>query len=708
MQYGSRNIERNREDIVDAWFTNEDYINNGRIDDDEESLEEIPRKRVRIRVPVVRSRTARQHKFTVVRRRPLTSRTKDLAYVAFTTHTPRRIVVTRVRTLGSGNSIYPTDMPDYGNYQPTGFGRHKVTITRRRKLQATSTSSTSIKNKVRVTRKKLVAVRPILPTPTLTIITTGFFTAPSSEYDEYSDEEDEEEYESEVVKEKDHSVITPSLEETPNLIDNKPDEEANLVPLDVSSAVIEEDTSNIPVIITDNFFFPPSDDEVDEEYEDDYHDTTTTTENADKITILMKDEQHPTISPKDEDNIVFNKSDVEMQTENDNITATPISQITSAKSSEEQTIKTLEESDNASINITESVALEDVNNTEISMKTVVLNENVPTTELTRIEEDSDDKFAVKEHTTIATPEEQTTFMEDITTLNVLDESTSLPGKENITTEEHITETMTLDVESKGQESIEAPEDSTDFPTERNVIPETISENPEETLTVQPIQPDIIIDSNSTQISLIGTVLPSDTIAIAPSFESVIPLDTMKSPIHDTSSSNYLDDSYIPSVIPLNANYTRETKSPSVTATSVLETIATKVTSEITSPTPEEIEAGLADDLYLSLSRLDFPEILPSKSATIDLETKSTDLALEPSTSVYYTETVVTSTRLRTYTYVVTQLNGLETKVTSSTTVRPRVTTLTLTVPVTVTVTPTVESSTGFVSSVYNPVPVVGE
>lgn len=624
----------------------------------------------------------------------MTPRIKDLAYVTSTTHTPRRIVVTRVRTLGSSNSIYPTDIPEYGNYQPTGFGRHKVTITRRRKLQATSTSLTS-KNKVRVTRKKLVAVRPILPT--LAIITTGFFTAPSSEYDEYSDEEDEEECAIEVVKEKYHSIITPSLEETPNLIDNKPDEEASLVSLDVSSAVIEEDTSNMPVIITDNFFFPPSDDEGNEEYEDDYHDMSTTTENADKITILMKDEQHPTISPKDEDNIVLNKNDVEMQTENDNITATttPISQIISAKSSEEQTIKTPQ--DSASINITESVALEDVNNTEISMKTVILNEDVPTSELIRIEENSDDKFAL---------EEQTTFMEDITTLNVLDESTSLPDKENITTEEHvtaITEAMTLDVESKGQESIEAPEDS----TERSVIPETISENPEEILTVQPIQPDIIIDSKSTQISLIGTVIPSDTVAIAPSFESVIPLDTTKSPIRD--SSNYFDDSYIPSVIPLNANYIRETKSPSVTATSVLETVpATKVTSEIASPTPEEIEAVLTDDLYLSLSRLDFPEILPSKSATIDLETKFTpDLALEPSTSVYYTETVVTSTRLRTYTYVVTQLNGLETKVTSSTTVRPRVTTLTLTVPVTVTVTPTVESSTGFVSSVYNP-PVTGE
>lgn len=678
MQYGSRNIER-QEDIFDTWSKNEDYINNGRLEDDDESLGEAPPKRVRIRVPVVRSRTARQHKFTVVRRRPLTSRTKDLAYVTSTTHAPRRIVVTRVRTFGSGNSIYPTDAPvDYGSYQPTGFGRHKVTVTRRRKLQPTPTST---KNKVRVTRKKLVAVRPILPTSTLAVITTGFFTAPSSEYDEYLSEEDEER-ESEV-RGKEHSVVTPSLEEMPNLIDNKPDEEVSLGSLDASSAVSEG--SNKLVIITDNFFLPPSNDEEDEEYEDD---VTTTTENANQITVSMEDEQS-TISPKDEDNIVPNKSDVEMRIENDNITVTtPISQITSAKPSEEQPIKTPQEFDNASINTTESVALEDIDKTKISTK-IILNEDVSTTELTHREEDEDDKFSTKEQTTFRT------YLEDITTLEMSDESTSSPEKENITKEN--VSSVTEIIKSKEQESIETPENS----TERGVLPETINENSEEVLTVRPIQPDIKIDSNSTQISLIGTDLPSDTIVIAPSFESVIPLKTTKS--HDTDTSNYLD-SYIPSVIPLGANYTRQTKPSSVT---VPETVpATKVTSEIASPTPEEIEAGLADDLYLSLSRLDFPEILPSKSNTIDLETS--DVALEPSTSVYYTETVVTSTRLRTYTYVVTQLNGLETKVTSSTTVRPRVTTLTLTVPVTVTVTPTVESSAGFVSSVYNPVPVVGE
>lgn len=48
-----------------------------------------------------------------------------------------------------------------------------------------------------------------------------------------------------------------------------------------------------------------------------------------------------------------------------------------------------------------------------------------------------------------------------------------------------------------------------------------------------------------------------------------------------------------------------------------------------------------------------------------------------------TENIITSTRLRTYTYVVTKINEQETEVTSSTTVRPHVKFFTLTVPVTV-------------------------
>ncbi|KMQ93229.1 63 kda sperm flagellar membrane protein, partial [Lasius niger] len=661
VQYGNTKVEREREGTVNVWSANEDDVNL-RLDDEYESLQDVPKKRVRIRVPVMRSRSARQHKFTVVRRRPLTSHTKDLTS---TEHSPRRIVVTRVRTLGSDKSIYPTDTLDSVNHESI-VGKHKVTITRRRKLQSTSLLSIPIKDKVRVTRKKLVAVRPILPTPTAAIITTGFFTAPPSEYDEeYSDEEDEEEHT--TVKKVDDIVVTPSLEETPNLIDNKPNEETTS--LKVSSS--EENTSDTPVIITDNFFFPPSDDEKDEEYEDDYFDITTTTENVDNIGILIKDEQDSTtkvISAKDENNIESNKSDVETRTKHDNIT--------------ELTDTSLENG-----NITTKVS-----------KTVVLHEDAPATEFIPIEKDNDDKSATKEYTTTANPEELTTIIDDITELNAPEstESTSLSDQEDTTripntTEAHTSSVTETTTKGENQESLED--------TERGMMPETISEIPEELLTVRPIQPDVKIDSNSNQISPVETVLSSNA-TLASSFDSVIPLATTKLP------SNYPSNSYIPSVIPLGANYARETKS-SVRGTSVPDTIpATKVTTKIASPTPEEIEAGLADDLYLSLSRLDFPEILPSRPATNGLETKSTpDLTLEPSTSVYYTETVVTSTRLRTYTYVVTQQNGLETKVTSSTTVRPRVTTLTLTVPVTVTVTPTVESSAGFVSSVYNPVPV---
>ncbi|XP_067209575.1 uncharacterized protein [Linepithema humile] len=624
VRYGDQNFDE-REGAVDAWSADEDGINARSLED--RPLEESPRRRVKIRVPVVRSRNARQHKLTVVRRRPLTSRVQDIAD-ATDAQAPRRIVVTRVRTLGK--SAYPTDTADPEDY-PSAVEKHKVTITRRRKLQSVPTSSSSIQNKVRVTRKKLVAVRPIQPTSTFAIITTGFFTASPPEYnDEHSDEEDEREREDGTVKDKDYSVVTPGLEETPNVIDNKPDDEASLSLLDGSSTVSQESASITPVIITDNFFFPASDDEGDEEY--DYLDTTTTTESVDKITVLTKDEEHSTsISPKDENNIVPNKSIV--KTENDDTATTSIDQSYTTESID--------------------VTLEDDNiSTKIPDKTDVFDKDATTTEFAPTEKDVDDKSTTKERTTIVDFEEQTTF-----------ESTNLP-----------------------EESTTQPDDS----TERGAIPETISESPEEVLTVQPIRPYVKIDSDAT---------------IAPSFGSVIPLQTAKSSTRDTT--NYLDDSYIPSVIPLGANYNRATKAPIETSASETSP-ATKVTTKIASPTPEEIEAGLADDLYLSLSRLDFPEILPSKPATLDLETKFTpDRALEPSTSVYYTETVVTSTRLRTYTYVVTQQNGLETKVTSSTTVRPRVTTLTLTVPVTVTVTPTVESSANVVSSVYNPVPVAG-
>jgi len=709
VQYGNTNIEGEREDI-DVW-SNEDGIDirKTNMENNERSIEEILRKRVRIRVPITRSKNTKQHKLTVVRRRPVTPYTKDLAYASTAQNMPRRIVVTRVRT--RDKSIYPIDIPDLRDHQSSV--RHKVTITRRRKLQSRLISPTSSQHKIRVTRKKLVAVRPISSTPTFAIITTGFFSAPSSEYDEeYSDEQEEED---EVINEEDLATTTPSLEETPNLIDNKPSEEASLSSEDDFTTLSEESISNTPVIITDNFFFPASDDKNDEEYEHDYLDAITTTENIDNIAISMEDEQYPLISSKDNRS---NKSDIETWTEKGNITIgrKPIDQITSEKLPEEQIVKTNQESNVISTNITKSLdAVPEDNNTttEVPAEMNTLNDDLTTIVSVPVEEDNDDKSTTEEYTTMASFDEQTTtFKDDIATFSMPDEpigSMRLDDEENTTARDtteayiSITEMTELDITDKDQKLIKTIENS----TESSTMTQAINKSSEEILTVQPIQSNVKINSISTLISIIEMVLPSDS-TITPRYENVVPLETMKLSIPDTDMTDHFD-SYIPSVIPLNANYTRETKS-SISETPLFETIpAIKVTTNIASPTPEEIEAGLADDLYLSLSRLDFPEILPSKPATIDLMTESmSNLAPEPSTSVYYTETVVTSTRLRTYTYVVTQLNGLETKVTSSTTVRPRVTTLTLTVPITVTVTPTMESSANVISSVYNPVPVVGE
>ncbi|XP_014468363.1 PREDICTED: LOW QUALITY PROTEIN: mucin-12 [Dinoponera quadriceps] len=677
VRYGSTYVESERDGGVDgAWTSaNEDDASVGRLDAEDDELltpGKEPRKRVRIRVPVVRGRSARQHKLTVVRRRPLASRSGESA-----SNAPRRVVVTRVRSLSK--SAYPFDRPG----QPAG--RHKVTITRRRKLQPTPVSSAS-KSKVRVTRKKLVAVRPIEPTPTFAIITTGFFTVASSEYEEeYSDEEEtSEEEDKERVEYKDHTVSTPGLEEIPNLIDNKPND--GPASLEASFAVSEESTSDEPVIITDNFFFPPSDDEEDddEEYEDeDFVDTTTTSENADEVAVVSgEDEQHATTEasfPNVEDNIVSGKSDVEDARMEDvgDVTTTPMSEIESQLPTEEPAAEMSEESDDALTNTVVSIDTASEEETTTEMRTDVSDDEAPTTTLIPIEETTEEQ----------TTEESTTLADEPVTSSVADESTTDPPDEENTTIPDttespifsVTEATTPEAEEQGRESTEVP-----------------GESPEEIPTVRPIRPNVKLDSSSTQIP--ETVLLSND-TIAPSFDSVIPLETAKpaSREPDTSAYRHDDDSSVPSVIPLGAG--RDAKPES--------TPATKVTSKIASPTPEEIEAGLADDLYLSLSRLDFPEILPSKPATVVSATERTP-DLEPSTSVYYTETVVTSTRLRTYTYVVTQLNGLETKVTSSTTVRPRVTTLTLTVPVTVTVTPTVESSASFVSSVYNPVPVAGE
>lgn len=793
---------------------------------DEDYLEETPRKRVRIRVPVVR-KNGRQHKLTVVRRRPITSKVEESS-LTMTSHTPRRIVVTRVRTLGLANSIYSDLETD--SFKPE-IGKHKVTITRRRKIGSTTVTPTSTEKRARITRRKLIAVRPVQPTPSFAIITTGFFTAPSSEYDEeYSEEENDEEMES---KEDVTSTVTPELKEPPNVIDSKPDEiEIESKTEEIEPKVVEESVMGSPVIITDNFFFPPSDDEDENEYEEEYMDTTTEE--------VKTNEEIPTTteSTKDEDENVSNREDTFATT-----SATPDlseKKETALEKSEETSHNVADhETSTISVDSKEEEKSEEVstivksrNDEEVIITTQksfeeTLEENVPTTTYPEVKED-DEKEDEKEHattvetiettvpveettitalnskektetvitfdretTTIAEEEEkinntehslsstetnyQDSSSEDkesrekdiefqVTTIAIDFEDTS-PKNHEDSLEKHLESNTTLietddsekeslskntenslkkdikshvtvtQIESNDSPKIDTEESQTleeptedlnketqslsidNYPivittssfkseTERSFpdtidftlkqIPETAtkSEEKEDNLTVQPIEPITEFTSSSTLF-----------VDISPSFASVLPLETSQS--LDSNTLSYLDDSEIPSVIPLGVEYMSDSTSTSV----VLEatpSIEGTVTTSISSPTPEEIEAGLADDLYLSLSRPDFPEILPSKPAHVEHETRSETPDLEPSTSVYYTETVVTSTRLRTYTYVVTQLNGLETKVTSSTTVRPRVTTLTLTVPVTVTVTPTVESSAYSVSSVYSPVPVAGE
>ncbi|XP_076544670.1 uncharacterized protein LOC117601274 isoform X1 [Osmia lignaria lignaria] len=842
-------IERDLEDDYphDYQLSNPDNARDSswssRILTGDDYFEETPRKRVRIRVPVVR-KNGRQHKLTVVRRRPLPPRTEEPSSSFMTaSHTPRRIVVTRVRTLGLANSIQSDLEPE--NFR-SEIGRHKVTITRRRKLESTSVLPTTTEKKARITRKKLIAVRPVQPTPTFAIITTGFFT-PSSEYDEeYAEEaEEEEEEEEEENKEDVTSTVTPELKEPPNVIDSEPEDLETEDKVEESTLkVLEETTTDTPVIITTNFFFPPSEDEY--EAYDEYPETTT--EN-------VKDDVSTTTKSKVED-VSFDKEEITTTTEAPVVsekeeTTTEMIETTTEKSDELSTVDSIslekdeemiaeehsttkypateEENEENQRATTESVQTTDADVPEEQFETTIIPEE-DTTSTGKVETDGNTEYPESDdhETQIEFVDDEEKEEEDIdshvTTISTEVEDSSTKDTEDslekgieshVTTpetesEEHedsskkiepnITVTQTeskdtedsreiepqvtiIQTESKNAEEslmtiepqvtvtetqsesssskdleehikkiepqstvIQSSEDSgrslketelqitiktetkdssSKYPEESlktdtkshtgisSVKPDTVDKNLEKTpeitikpeekeeiQTVKPIQPTIEPSSTSPPVSP-----PSSE--VFSTFASVLPLETSRSTSHDSSSPNMFDDIEIPSVIPLEVDYTwSETKKTSVVLEVTPSLDSSKVATSISSPTPEDIEAGLADDLYLSLSRPDFPEILPSKPVTDVHETQSTP-DLEPSTSVYYTETVVTSTRLRTYTYVVTQQNGLETKVTSSTTVRPRVTTLTLTVPVTVTVTPTVET-TKPVSSVYSPVPVAGE
>ncbi|XP_043251264.1 uncharacterized protein LOC122396706 [Colletes gigas] len=727
----------------DGW-SNDETDENGENGDD--YLEETPKKRVRIRVPVVR-KNGRQHKLTVVRRRPLVSRTEDPPAIV-ASHTPRRIVVTRVRTLGLANSARSEEL----DASRRETGRHKVTITRRRKIESTPVLPTTSEKRARITKKKLIAVRPVQPTPTFAIITTGFFTAPSTEYDEEYSVEDDVEEEEEDGKQEVGLTITPELEETPNAIDNTPDIMQSTTKVEETESIeLKETTVETPIIITDNFFFPPSENEY-EEYDDEYSDTTT-----------PEDASTATVPSQVDENVVSNKLDArampETTTEKETATTekpTPEDAATT-EAVPEQPPTTTEETLHKLENVTEQPEILDTTLQEDSFTTVrpEVKETDDAEEISTTVEPVETTVPVDETTVINIPEEQpeTTIPTETQPVSTTTEKeeTQVSTEDSVSfTEppESQTETQIEIKDVSSEEEIEStvattqdlddsPKDATDStefkdPVSEDVTTPTPSSNPEtespsmgdpvdqkdktpatpdekEETTVQPIHSVVELSLES---SLDGSSSSSEVSLSADataSFASVLPLETSQSISRDTAVPNYLDDSDIPSVIPLGVEYTPGSDARGTAevleATPSLE--LPTLTTSIASPTPEDIEAGLADDLYLSLSRPDLPEILPTRPTTVDHKTKTTP-DLEPSTSVYYTETVVTSTRLRTYTYVVTQLNGLETKVTSSTTVRPRVTTLTLTVPVTVTVTPTVESSANSVSSVYNPVPVLGE
>ena len=780
------------------------------LESNEDYLEETPRKRVRIRVPVVR-KNGRQHKVTVVRRRPVASKSEDStpSQLTVASHTPRRIVVTRVRSLGLVNTVHADSKA--GDSARPDVGRHKVTITRRRKIGSTTVLPTSSDRRGRITRKKLIAVRPVQPTPSFAIITTGFFTAPSSEYDDEYSEEDEEEKNKKDVG----STVTPALKEPPNVIDSKPDEVEIGNKEDIGSTVtpelkeppnvidnksdelnarvteskmtVEESSVSSPVIITDNFFFPASSDDEYEEYEE-YTDTTTesvrkdistTTEESVSSTSETSDlsgKEGPTSENDHETTESIDSKEEEILTTEKSVGEGR--EVTTAQTSLEENSeedgttvqseieKDEEEDEERERTTTETIEITTLTG-EITTMISVSDEGKTTTASDKMEEEysstehpasSDESESESEESyekdiesrvTTVTPEEisqkdtedslENNVKSNVTRIeadskesSVKDSEDSLerdieaqvtrtksedsPRIDNEDTPEVSTESQDSQMKDANEEPNKddsqspdshpsvalspssKPETDRSFPDPIDVTtlehsPETTSKlkEIEKELTVEPIKP-----ATESILSSATTIFFDEL----PTFASVLPLETSQSTSYQSSTLSYLDDSEVPSVIPLGAEYT--SLSDSTRTATVLEATS------ISSPTPEEIEAGLADDLYLSLSRPDFPEILPSRPVHAEHEARSETPDLEPSTSVYYTETVVTSTRLRTYTYVVTQLNGLETKVTSSTTVRPRVTTLTLTVPVTVTVTPTVESSAHAVTSVYSPVPAAGE
>lgn len=713
------------------------------------------------------------------------------------TLTPKRIV-TRVRALGlahSRNSI--VDSNDFDNFTSDTV-RHKITITRRRKLERTIDTVTP--RRVRITRKKLIAVRPIEPTPTLAIITTGFFTAPSDYSDEYEEEDNTEDEDTEEdIEDDDHPItttttttittsttttVTPSLEVTPDDIESNPDEELiefKTPVLDVTS--VYEVPEPMPVIITDNFFFPPTEDEdedEDENYDDDNYTETTTSDDLSSIGDIS--------DPSNERNDTV-KDDTRLEDVDDDDTTTVITDVDEEDHANpdkefvtlDEDLKSNRDTDiDVSVNTatlssilttTESIDIvddDDGNELAISDSTdetssdiVEITTALPEEETTTpIEEE--DTSSLRENETTPVSDEETTVIKEVETTPMKEEDvTSLREKEKLSIETNdLTKEMNLtdifvsddkiNITTISEESVEQTtmisdvieqpvttiSKTIDTNVERNSVttstddaiedfdstsdigasmndftnidqtPNSEEERREdnEILTVKPIE-----SHDEFEIpSILVTEKTSDTILDNLS-ESKVPYTGTIVTSNPTISSNFDTNSYIPSVIPLDRDYTTSNKPDlRIDATNVLTLNLTKT---VPSSKPENVEAGPSDDLYLSFTSPYLPEIVKSNSKTIDIESKksmSQNIPLEPSTSIYYTETIVTSTRLRTYTYIVTKLNGLETQVTSSTTIKPKVTTLTLTMPITVTVTPTMESSVNAHSSMCNTVTVFGE
>lgn len=704
-----------------------------------------------------------------MRRRPVASYTRSDTLPEVSTHSPRRIVVTRVRprgpahTSGYGNElpngefhlsvngrqkeVYSSefgsqysdpseferskDKSDFGRpkysqsfefdgpIQLSEFGRHKVTITRRRKIIP---STTSAFHRERLTRKKLVSVRPIpQPSPTLAIITTGFFTAPSDDDEEYSDEEEE------SPNDGNRNFYTPKLQETPNTIENKPLNNKDLLE---ASKIYDATMSDIstPIIITDNFFFPISPDD-DVSYDDNSDDDDDKEKDGPyKFDTKVKDDDKNRENSKTKGD---DKGEEGVEIEDDT-KAKDSDKVSEEKNVDNYSVKeNVKDSDDS---IDKDVTKEggDAEDKDVASRP---KSDGKKDEDTKDKDGKEDNVSKSKLTDDIIDDRYTTKLDEVTTETPFDEDLYLTTKESISesvTENYAKEVLPVTTESSQWDDITSntespttltpPKVTESIPTKKsNASTEEIRSN---IPIIEPFRPTSASNTSfvdKSKSSIEGplkedslTVKPLETfIHATPSIKQEQTSSIDLSPQTETGYfTDFDDDADIPSVIPLDTEYILENSqitNPSIESSRPI----AHVTTTFTSPTPEDIEAGLADDLYLSLSRPDFPQILPSKpifDSVLPTSGHSGSVFSTPElkTSVYYTETIVTSTRLRTYTYVVTKLNGLETEVTSSTTVRPRVTTLTLTVPITVTVTPTAELTSSLATSDKNPEITIGE